>query len=234
MDVRAEQAACLAKVIQCKQSLTPQLTHTCATVRLQVFLQGIKDSPEPADKNDGGGIWAAQAEGRLHPAAPRHRGHRPLRTVSEGASTSLLWCPTRWPGAAVHLRTSLGSSAAIVHVAAAALCNAQGQRHTSTGSRSIVPCMLLCKPLSPDPAQNVKPEKLFSRERAVQQLLGLIDRTTLADNGAYWVSPLSRSVPVCCPGVAHAAERWLCQNEAAERMLCVCFMQAWDGETIPW
>ena len=45
--------------------------------------------------------------------------------------------------------------------------------------------------------QNVKPEKLFSRERAVQQLLGLIDRTTLADNGAYWVlSLLSRNVPV--------------------------------------
>lgn len=35
--------------------------------------------------------------------------------------------------------------------------------------------------------QNVKPEKLFSRERAVGQLLDLIDRTTLADTGAYWV-----------------------------------------------
>lgn len=34
--------------------------------------------------------------------------------------------------------------------------------------------------------KNVKPEKLFSRERAVKQLLGLIDRTTLQDNGAYW------------------------------------------------
>lgn len=35
------------------------------------------------------------------------------------------------------------------------------------------------------PPQNVPPEKLFSRERAVSQLLAIIDRTTMADNGKY-------------------------------------------------
>ncbi|KAK9866378.1 hypothetical protein WJX84_003914 [Apatococcus fuscideae] len=33
--------------------------------------------------------------------------------------------------------------------------------------------------------KNVKPEKLFTRERAVQQLLGIIDSTTMKDNGRY-------------------------------------------------
>ncbi|KAL4433394.1 hypothetical protein ABPG77_010247 [Micractinium sp. CCAP 211/92] len=33
--------------------------------------------------------------------------------------------------------------------------------------------------------KNVPPEKLFSRERAVSQLLAIIDRTTMADNGKY-------------------------------------------------
>lgn len=33
--------------------------------------------------------------------------------------------------------------------------------------------------------QNVPPEKLFSRELAVSQLLAIIDRTTMADNGKY-------------------------------------------------
>lgn len=33
--------------------------------------------------------------------------------------------------------------------------------------------------------QNVAPEKLFSRERAVSQLLGIIQGATIADNGKY-------------------------------------------------
>ena len=33
--------------------------------------------------------------------------------------------------------------------------------------------------------QNVPPEKLFSRELAVRQLLAIIDGTTMADNGKY-------------------------------------------------
>ena len=46
--------------------------------------------------------------------------------------------------------------------------------------------MLLTPALHCPPPQNVKPEKLFSRERAVQQLLGLIDRAQIEDSGAYW------------------------------------------------
>lgn len=34
-------------------------------------------------------------------------------------------------------------------------------------------------------AQNVKPEKLFTRERAVKQLLDIIDNVTMEDNGRY-------------------------------------------------
>ena len=34
-------------------------------------------------------------------------------------------------------------------------------------------------------AQNVKPEKLFSRERAVKQLLDIVDKVTMEDNGRY-------------------------------------------------
>jgi hypothetical protein len=33
--------------------------------------------------------------------------------------------------------------------------------------------------------QNVLPEKLFTRERAVQQLLGIIDGVSMADNGRF-------------------------------------------------
>ncbi len=33
--------------------------------------------------------------------------------------------------------------------------------------------------------QNVAPEKLFTRERAVQQLLGIIDGASMADNGRF-------------------------------------------------
>ncbi len=33
--------------------------------------------------------------------------------------------------------------------------------------------------------QNVQPEKLFSRERAVEQLLGIIDSVSMKDNGRY-------------------------------------------------
>ncbi len=33
--------------------------------------------------------------------------------------------------------------------------------------------------------QNVVPEKLFSRERAVQQLLAIIDSTTMRETGQY-------------------------------------------------
>lgn len=38
---------------------------------------------------------------------------------------------------------------------------------------------------SPCGMQNVQPEKLFTRERAVQQLLGIIDSTSMQDNGRY-------------------------------------------------
>lgn len=34
--------------------------------------------------------------------------------------------------------------------------------------------------------QNVPAEKLFTRERAVQQLLAIIDRTSMAENGGYF------------------------------------------------
>lgn len=34
-------------------------------------------------------------------------------------------------------------------------------------------------------AQNVAPEKLFSRERAVHQLLGIVDGLTMKDSGRY-------------------------------------------------
>ena len=34
--------------------------------------------------------------------------------------------------------------------------------------------------------QNVKPEKLFSRERAVKQLLEIIDSTITASNGKFF------------------------------------------------
>ena len=33
--------------------------------------------------------------------------------------------------------------------------------------------------------QNVAPEKLFSKERAIRQLLEIIDKTTMDDNGCY-------------------------------------------------
>ena len=33
--------------------------------------------------------------------------------------------------------------------------------------------------------QNVQPEKLFTRERAVQQLLSIIDSISMEDNGRY-------------------------------------------------
>lgn len=33
--------------------------------------------------------------------------------------------------------------------------------------------------------QNVKPEKLFSKERAVKQLLDIIEGVTLEDNGRF-------------------------------------------------
>ena len=33
--------------------------------------------------------------------------------------------------------------------------------------------------------QNVKPEKLFSRQRAVEQLLGIIDSMTMDKSGSY-------------------------------------------------
>jgi hypothetical protein len=33
--------------------------------------------------------------------------------------------------------------------------------------------------------QNVPPEKIFTRERGVQQLLGIMARTTVADTGKY-------------------------------------------------
>ena len=35
-------------------------------------------------------------------------------------------------------------------------------------------------------AQNVMPEKLFSRDRAVRQLLGLVDSVSMKDNGSFW------------------------------------------------
>ena len=34
--------------------------------------------------------------------------------------------------------------------------------------------------------QNVPPEKLFSRERAVQQLLAIVDRTSMRENGRFF------------------------------------------------
>ena len=34
--------------------------------------------------------------------------------------------------------------------------------------------------------QNVKPEKLFTRERAVEQLLGIIDGVSMQDNGRFY------------------------------------------------
>ena len=33
--------------------------------------------------------------------------------------------------------------------------------------------------------QNVKPEKLFTKRQAVEQLLGIIDRTTMDENGSF-------------------------------------------------
>ena len=33
--------------------------------------------------------------------------------------------------------------------------------------------------------QNVRPEKLFTRERAVAQLLGIIDSVSMEDNGRF-------------------------------------------------
>ena len=35
-------------------------------------------------------------------------------------------------------------------------------------------------------AQNVQPEKLFARDRAVRQLLDLTDKVTMKDNGSFW------------------------------------------------
>ena len=34
--------------------------------------------------------------------------------------------------------------------------------------------------------QNVKPEKLFTKDRAVKQLLGIIDSVTMADSGNFF------------------------------------------------
>ena len=39
---------------------------------------------------------------------------------------------------------------------------------------------------SPQPTQNVPPEKLFSRERAVRQLLAVIDGASMADSGRFY------------------------------------------------
>ena len=33
--------------------------------------------------------------------------------------------------------------------------------------------------------QNVKPEKLFTKERAIKQLLDIIDKTSMEDNGKF-------------------------------------------------
>jgi len=35
-------------------------------------------------------------------------------------------------------------------------------------------------------AQNVKPEKLFTKERAIKQLLDIIDKTTMEENGKFF------------------------------------------------
>ena len=34
--------------------------------------------------------------------------------------------------------------------------------------------------------QNVKPEKLFTKERAIKQLLDIIDKTTMEENGKFF------------------------------------------------
>lgn len=94
--------------------------------------------------------------------------------------------------------------------------------------------------------QNVKPEKLFSRERAVKQLLGLIDRTTLQDNGAYWVSctwqsSTSTLANQFCHGCFPADRTCTRSNSGAAEMRTETHstgsrvhLQAWDGTTIPW
>lgn len=57
--------------------------------------------------------------------------------------------------------------------------------------KQLVSCVLLHPgtvdtDLSAPFQKNVKPEKLFTRELAVRQLLGLVDTTKMADNGSYW------------------------------------------------
>ena len=53
-------------------------------------------------------------------------------------------------------------------------------------------CCVLLHPGTADTAlsgpfqRNVPPEKLFTRERTVRQLLGIVDRCTMADNGGYF------------------------------------------------
>ena len=42
-------------------------------------------------------------------------------------------------------------------------------------------CLMVCGHM-----QNVKPEKLFSKERAVKQLLDIIDSTTSQSNGKFY------------------------------------------------
>ncbi len=43
--------------------------------------------------------------------------------------------------------------------------------------------IIVCCPRS---VQNVPAEKLFSRERAVQQLLAIVDRTSMRENGRFF------------------------------------------------
>ncbi|GAB4819422.1 hypothetical protein N2152v2_006468 [Parachlorella kessleri] len=57
--------------------------------------------------------------------------------------------------------------------------------------RQAVACILLHPgtvdtDLSKPFQKNVKPEKLFSKERAVRQLLDIIDRTTMRETGKYY------------------------------------------------
>ncbi len=100
----------------------------------QVLLQGVQDCAEPADEDDVGGVWAAQAEDRLHPAAPWHRGHRPVAAVPKG----LVYVPS-------HLRSP---STPVVHRVACtvllfrlyqrtALCLTATQQHFDKGNYSV-------------------------------------------------------------------------------------------------
>ena len=172
----------LAAACQHASGVVAQL-YVCLT---PLCAQGEQERAEPAEQVHGGGICAAQAGHRSRHAAPGDRGHRPVAALPEGTErdqTSIILRSLSSP-------VSCGlCSACIMHGVCSAVSGEvltgvwrfcrKGPLATPVWERSCTDDAVLCC------MQNVLPEKLFTKERAVQQLLGIIDGVTMRDNGRF-------------------------------------------------